>query len=231
MAGRLLEVCVDSIRAARLAAAAGAHRLELCAGLAEGGVTPGPGTLATVLEEVAVPVVVLARPRPGGFVHDAAELAVLRRDVAHAREAGAAGVALGVLRADGTVDREETARLVELARPLAVTFHRAFDATRDALEALDALLELGIERVLSSGHAARAIEGADELARLVARAGGALEVVAGGGVRAEHAAELLRRSGVRALHSSARAAAGRASEAPGPEPGEVRRLRELLEAG
>ncbi len=241
-----LEVCVDSVTAALAAEAAGAERLEFCAALSEGGVTPGAGTLETVLERVRVPVVVLARPRRGDFLYDEPELAALRRDVERARAAGAAGVALGVLRRDGTVDVERTAELVHLARPLQVTFHRAFDGTRDAREALDALLALGVERVLSAGHAARALEGAEELAELVRRAGTRLSVMPGGGVRAAHAAELLRRTGASELHASAararpspmehrnpalRTAAGAADEyaLSGPDADEIRGLRLALD--
>lgn len=199
----LLEVCAGDVESARAAAAGGADRLELCAALEVGGVTAGPGTLRAVRDAVDLPLVVLARPRRGDFLYTGAELAALAGDVDAAREAGAQGVALGVLDADGCVDREATARLVERARPLEVTFHRAFDLVRDPDEALETLVELGVERVLTSGGAPDVVAGLPRLKTLVAAARGRIGILPGGGVRAANAARIAAESGARELHLSA----------------------------
>src|ERR1043166_8610519 len=163
----LVEVCVDSVAGGLAAVAGGAGRLELCTGLVEGGLTPSTGLVATVRERVAVPVHVLIRPRGGDFLYDRDEKTIMLRDIAGAKRLGAAGVVLGALDAGGRVDVEHTRLMVDAARPMAVTFHRAFDLTRSPVEALDALIALGIERVLTSGQAASAEAGRSVLAAMV----------------------------------------------------------------
>jgi copper homeostasis protein len=241
----LLEVCVDSPEAARAAEAGGADRVELCAALSEGGLTPSPGAIELARERIGIGLVVLIRPRAGDFLYSAGELEVMARDLERCAAAGADGVALGLLCRDGTVDRERTAELVARARPLEVTFHRAFDMTRDPEEALEVLAALGVERVLTSGAQRTALEGAGLLARLVDRARGRLSVMAGGGVRPANAAELLRRTGVGELHFTARGqrpspmefrnprCAMGASAVPGEyelRPTEAERVRAVVEA-
>lgn len=200
MAAVLVEACVDTVGSAVAAEVGGAGRVELCAELGEGGTTPGPGTIALARERVRIPLFVLVRPRAGDFLYDADEVEAMRRDVVFARGVGADGVVVGALTADGRVDAGVTRALVDAARPLAVTFHRAFDVARDQDEALDALLALGVDRVLTSGGAPSALAGAPRLAELVRRAGDRLAVLAGGGVRAEHAAALVAAAGVREVH-------------------------------
>ncbi len=197
-----VEVCVESLAGLRAARAAGARRVELCSGLDVGGLTPSRGLLEACLAEGGIEVVVLLRPRGGDFLYAPDELAVLERDLDAARAAGAAGVALGCLTPDGDVDAAATARLVARARPLPVTFHRAFDLVRAPERALETLVGLGLARVLSSGQAATAFEGRTALAALVREARGRLTVIAGGGVRAENARALVAASGVRELHLS-----------------------------
>ena len=196
----LVEACVDTVASSRAAVRAGARRLELCAALTDGGTTPSAGTIAAVAAAVDVPVVVLVRPRGGSFVHDAAELDVMRRDIVHAIEAGAAGVSLGVLAPDGTIDADAMARCVEAARGRPVTCHRAFDATPDPFAALETLRTLGVARILTSGGAPSAWEGATTLAALVRAAGPTMTIIAGGGVRAGHVAALVRDAGVAEVH-------------------------------
>jgi len=207
----LLEVCVDSVAGCAAAARGGAGRVELCADLVEGGVTPSLGTIEAARECTRLPLVVLVRPRGGDFVYDADELDVLRRDVRHARRAGADGVALGVLAPDGTVDRAATRELVELARPMAVTFHRAFDHALDPLRALEELAEIGVDRILSSGGAARAEAGLERLADLVRRAAGRVSILPAGGIRAHNVARVLAATRAREVHCSALAVAPSAS--------------------
>lgn len=200
-----VEVAVQDPDGARVAARGGADRVELCAALgATGGLTPGAGLLARVLD-VAVPVHVLVRPRPGGFVHDADEAEVLVAEVRTAVAAGAAGVVVGALTVDGAVDVDLTARLVQAAEGREVTFHRAFDVVPDRLPALDVLVALGVARVLTSGGATRAVDAPGELRRLVAHADGRIQVMAGGGVRPGDVPVLVG-AGVDAVHLSARTA-------------------------
>lgn len=214
VASVLVEACVDTVASAVAAAAGGAGRVELCAELLEGGTTPSAGTIALTRERIDVPLFVLVRPRAGDFLYDAEEVEVMRRDIAFARAVGADGVVVGALAADGTVDAEVTRALIDAARdaarPLAVTFHRAFDVVRDQEEALDALLALGVDRVLTSGGAPTAMAGAPRLAGLVWRAAGRIAVLAGGGVRAEHAGALVAATGVREVHVRGTVPAGSA---------------------
>ena len=205
----LVEVAVDSVGSAVAAQDGGAGRIELCAGLLEGGTTPSAGMIAACRERVAIPVFVLIRPRSGDFLYDDAELAVMRRDIAVARDLGVDGIVTGALRPDGTVDAGRTTALVDAARPLAVTFHRAFDFTRDAAEALEAVTALGIDRVLTSGWAATAVEGIGTLTELVGQAGERPVLVAAGGITEDNVARIVRATGVREVH--VRAAARRDS--------------------
>ncbi len=197
----LIEAAVESLDDARAAVAGGAHRLELCSDLDVGGTTPDRTLVASVLADVRVPVVVMIRPRPGGFVYSSAELDRMRRDVALAVVLGAAGVVLGALNDEGHVDVPAMRVLMGAAHGLPVTFHRAVDETPDVLASLDALVAVGVARVLSSGAAATAVEGADTLAAMVERVGRSPSVVAGGGVRWHNVVELVRRSGVREVHA------------------------------
>lgn len=196
----LVEACVDSVASSRIAERAGARRLELCAALHDGGTSPSAGTIAAVRAAVSIPVVVLVRSRGGSFVYDASELDVMRRDIAHARALGADGISTGVLRADGTLDEDAMTLLVADARPLPVTCHRAFDATPDPHVTLEACVRSGVARVLTAGGTGSAREGTAVLASLVRAAAGRLAIVAGGGVRADHAAALVHATGVRDLH-------------------------------
>lgn len=199
----LLEICTETVDGAVAAVTAGAGRVELCAGLGEGGTTPSAGAILGVRRSIDRELCVLLRPRRGDFLYTAAELETLRADVNVARDLGADAVALGCLSRDGTIDRERTARLVEAARPLSVTFHRAFDLVRDQFEALEVLVELGVDRVLTSGGAADVVAGAERLAELVDRAGDRLVVMAGGGVREDNVRRLVVDVGVQEVHASA----------------------------
>jgi len=197
----LIEACVDSVAAALTAEAGGADRVELCADLTVGGVTPSAGTMSVAGERLAIPLHVLVRPRGGNFILFDDDLEVMRRDIAMARAARAAGVVLGALTPMGEVDRETTARLIGWVRPMSVTYHRAFDAARDPFEALDVLLELGVDRILTSGQAETASQGAEMIGSLVRRAGTGAVIIAAGGIRAHNVAETVRRAGVSEVHS------------------------------
>ena len=196
----LVEACVDSVRSALAAEKGGARRVELCDALFDGGTTPSAGMIAACKEAVSIPVFVMIRPRGGGFVYSETERDVMRRDVAVACELGADGVVIGGLMPNGTVDRALVEMLVEAARGLPVTFHRAFDLTPDLEASLESLADAGVQRILTAGGASTAAEGASMLASLVRRAGSRIVVMAGGGVREENARTLVSISGVREVH-------------------------------
>jgi copper homeostasis protein len=196
-----VEICATSLDEALAAEAGGARRIELCVALEVDGLTPPAPLLAAVRERLTIPVFALVRPRAGSFAYDADELEAMRRDAASLRVLGADGIVTGALTRDGRVDGAAMRVLLDAARPLPVTFHRALDAARDPLEGLDVLLAMGVDRVLSSGAAPTAREGAATLAEMVRRAGDALAVMAGGRVRADHAGWLVRETGVREIHA------------------------------
>jgi copper homeostasis protein len=197
-----VEICVDDVEGALAAGAAGADRVELCAALSEGGVTPSAGTLAALgARAPALSVTVLVRPRGGDFVHSPIELAVVCADVSAARSIlPVLGVTVGPLDPGGRVDRRALDAVVAAAGTAPVTFHRAFDTLADQPAALEQLVDAGVTRVLTSGGAATALAGADRLRALVEQAAGRIEVMAGGGVRADHVAELVAATGVPAVH-------------------------------
>jgi copper homeostasis protein len=196
----LVEACVDSVASSLAAERGGARRLELCDALFDGGTTPSAGMIAACKAAVSIPVFVMIRPRGGDFVYSDAERDVMRRDVVVARKLGADGVAIGGLRPDGIVDLALVRFLMEAARELPVTFHRAFDFTPDLEASLESLADAGVQRVLSSGGASTAAEGAMVLADLVRQAGSRIVVMAGGGVREENVRSLVSVSGVREVH-------------------------------
>ena len=196
----LVEACVDSVASALAAERGGANRLELCDALFDGGTTPSSGMIAACMAAVSIPIVVMIRPRGGGFVYSENERDVMRRDIVHARELGAHGLATGGLLSNGTVDLELTRALIDEAGDMPVTFHRAFDFTPDLDAALESLAEAGVQRVLTSGGAATAAEGATRIADLVRQAGSRLTIVAGGGIRDNSVRSLVSVSGVREVH-------------------------------
>jgi len=196
----LVEACVDSVASALAAERGGAARVELCDGLFDGGTTPSAGMISAVKAAVRIPVFVLVRPRGGGFVYRDEEIGVMRLDIEAARMLGADGVVVGTLTGDARVDAEPLRALVDAARDLPVTFHRAFDLARDLDQALETLMQSGVSRVLTSGGAATALEGVSAIASLAGRAAGQIAVMAGGGLREEHVQEIVHRTGVREVH-------------------------------
>lgn len=203
MSRRRLEICIDRLDSAIAARDGGADRIEVCGALACGGTTPGAGLLSACLELSPLEVMVMIRPHAGPFVYSPLDLVVMEKEIAAARRAGAHGVVFGALTPDHDVDRAACRRLLDVAGPLGATFHRAFDLTRDPLEALEALIELGFERVLTSGQASTALEGARLLECLVKQASGRIVVMPGAGVSAANVANLLALTNATELHASA----------------------------
>jgi copper homeostasis protein len=199
--GIAIEVSISGVESALAAQAGGADRVELCENLLEGGTTPSFGTVELVRRHLDIEVNVIVRPRGGDFCYSAAEFAVMRRDVQVAKDLGLQGAVFGILSPDGNVDRRRIQELVALARPMHVTFHRAFDMACDPITALSDLVELGVERVLTSGHGPSALDGLPVLAELVRRAGSRIQVMAAGGIKAGNVARVLAGSGVVAVHT------------------------------
>lgn len=204
MSAPLLEIAANSVGSALAAQEGGADRIELCENLGEGGTTPSHGTLAVVRDSLRIPVYALIRPRGGDFLYDDAEFEVMRRDIEHCARLGCDGVVIGALDADGGIDVRRCRELMTAAGSLGVTFHRAFDASRDQSQALRDIIELGCERVLTSGGAADALTGAENIAALTHEAGQRLRVMAGAGITAENVRLVAERSGVHEFHASAR---------------------------
>lgn len=199
-----IEVCLESIDGALAARDAGADRIELCADLLEGGTTPSAGALRTARALCPdLGVMAMIRPRGGDFAYTPRELDVMADDVAFAKGAGADGVVFGMLNADGTIDEAATARLVEAARPMQVTFHRAFDMSRDLGASLETLVDLGVDRVLTSGGRASVVEAVDVLAGLVEQAGARIVVMPGCGVMEDNIVDVVTRTGAREIHFAA----------------------------
>ena len=197
----VLESAVDSLEDALAAVEGGADRLELCGDLSVGGTTPDHALIAAVMDRVDVSVLAMIRPRGGSFVYSPEELDQMRRAIDAALTLGVAGVVLGVLDAEHRVDVERTRALVQAAGGERVSFHRAIDRAPDIIEALDALMSLGVSRVLTSGGAATASEGAGRLAAMVKRGGERITILAGGGVRSSNVRDIVERSGVREVHA------------------------------
>ena len=200
----MLEICIDGVASARAAAAGGADRVELCANLPEGGTTPSAGMIREVRAAFRGGLMVIIRPRGYDFLYSGEEMAVMLHDIRLAQELGADGVVIGCLTAEGRVDRERCARLLEAAGKSDVTFHRAFDMTRDLPEALEDIASLGIRRVLTSGGAPDVPSGRSVIQDLVRRAGDRVSIMPGGGVTESNLGDIVRGTGVREIHLSAR---------------------------
>jgi copper homeostasis protein len=199
----ILEVCLDSVESCIAAERGGADRVELCANLAEDGTTPSAGMITAARNRVDIAIQVMIRPRAGDFSYTDHEYEAMRRDVAFAKQLGANGVVFGILMPDGRVDLDRTRKLADLARPMSVTFHRAFDLTSDPLLALGQLIESGIERVLTSGQARTAVEGMEVIRELVQKGERRIQIMAGAGITIGNAKQVRDGTGVQEIHVGA----------------------------
>ena len=199
-----LEICAASLASALAAQKGGAQRIELCQNLEQGGITPSYGLIRQVLAQVSLPVFVLIRPRPGGFVYSAGELAIMQTDVALCCDLGCAGVVLGALDAAGRVNLAACRELMAAAGPLSVTFHRAFDACPDQAQALEDVIALGCQRLLTSGGQPSAVAGQVQLAALVQQAAGRISIMPGAGITGANVRVLAAATGAQEFHASAK---------------------------
>ncbi|UOQ68592.1 copper homeostasis protein CutC [Hymenobacter volaticus] len=201
---RVLEICASSVQSAVAAQAGGAHRIELCQNLEQGGITPSFGLLSQVLKLLSIPVFVLIRPRPGNFVYDTNEQAIMVADIIQCRAAGCAGVVLGALTREGRVDITVCQKLIEAAGPLSVTFHRAFDVCSNQAQALEEIIGLGCQRILTSGGEPAAPAAQAKLAALVKQAADRISIMPGSGVTPHTIRGLIETTGANEFHASAK---------------------------
>ncbi len=199
-----MEVCANSVRSALAAQEGGAIRVELCDNLPEGGTTPSYSTIALAKKMLSIKVYPIIRPRGGDFLYSDLEFNLMKEDIKICKSLNCDGVVIGILKADGSVDKERCAELIAEAKPMPVTFHRAFDMSNDMEKALEDIIELGCERILTSGGEASAIKGADMLARLIKQADGRIIIMPGAGVSAANIADIIKLTGAKEFHASAR---------------------------
>ena len=195
-----IEVCVDSVASAIAAERGGAARVELCSNLLEGGVTPSAGLIAAVRNRISIGLQVIVRPRGGDFFYEEDEVEIMKRDIEVCKNLGADGVVLGLLDREGRVDVAKVRELVELARPMKVTFHRAFDMSADLFRALEDVCATGADRVLTSGGEQKCLQGIGTITRLVQAARGRVTIMAGGGIGDNDVASIIERTGVSEIH-------------------------------
>ena len=204
----ILEICAGSVESAIAARDGGAKRIELCAALEIGGVTPSAGLIAEARKIEGLVLNVIIRPRSGDFLYNEYEVACMLQDIRTCKQLGVDGVVIGALTADGDIDTAICKQLITAADGMSVTFHRAFDMCRDASKALEELIELGCDRVLTSGQAATAETGIPLLKKLVEQANGRIIIMPGCGVNSNNAANILHATGAGEIHASARKSVG-----------------------
>ena len=199
----IFEICIDSVAGVRAAKAAGADRVEFCGDLIEGGTTPSLGMMRAARKIAGIGLNVMIRPRGGDFLFDDDEFAIQEADIDAAKAERADGIVIGLLNADGTIDTARTRELIARARPLSITFHRAFDMTPDPFAALETLIELGVDRVLTSGQEATVLEGLPLIAELVRRAENRIIVMPGGGITFRNVERIVGEARPREIHFAA----------------------------
>lgn len=199
----ICELVVYNIESALKAQEGGADRIELCDNPADGGTTPSLGTVEVVRPNVSLDVYVMIRPRGGDFCYSSYEFHTMKRDIFHFQKAGVDGFVFGILNPDGTLDKKRCKELIDKAKPLRCTCHRAFDMTRDPFEALEDCIEVGFERILTAGQRPKAGEGVDLIRQLIEKAGDRIKIMPGSGVNEQTVKEIVSRTGAREIHFSA----------------------------
>ena len=204
MSNKQLEICVGSWESAMAAQMGGADRIELCDNLAEGGTTPSYGMLLQCKKSLQIPFFPIIRPRGGDFVFSAEEFEIMKADVAISKELGCQGIVIGILRKDGRIDSERCAQLIDIARGLQITFHRAFDRCSDLERSLEDIIQLGCHRVLTSGAKENAFEGLAVLKSLVIQAGSRISIMPGSGINEQNLAQIAHETAAIEFHTTAK---------------------------
>ncbi len=200
----IIEICTDSLGSALIAEEYGAHRIELCAGLAEGGLTPSQGTILSVVKALKIPVNVLIRPRPGNFHYSDDEISSMLHDIEFCKNAGVAGIVIGALNKDGSIDIDTSKKFLNAIQPLDSTFHRAFDVTPDPTKAVEQITEMGYKRILTSGQMMSAFEGRFNIASYIKAAKDRIIIMPGAGINESNLAELFKCTRAKEYHMSLR---------------------------
>ncbi len=200
----LLEVCANGIHSAINAQQAGAHRIELCENLEGGGTTPSIGTIKLVREKLSIPIHVLIRPRSGDFIYSNEELEIMKINIKFCKLNGINGVVLAILKLDGTIDIERCKELVQLAKPMSVTFQRAFDFVKDPFASMEEIISLGCDRILTSGQKQNVLDGSELIHQLVQQANNRIILLAGAGINEENIQEVVKRTSTHEFHFSAK---------------------------
>jgi copper homeostasis protein len=201
-----LEICVDNVESAMVAQYAGADRVELCNNLQEGGTTPGFGMISSARNNLCIGINVIIRPRGGDFLYTDLEYDIMRREIEVCGECGVDGVVLGILLPGGEIDTERTAKLIELARPMSVTFHRAFDMCIDPLKGLEDVIAAGADRLLTSGQKNKAEDGTGLIIDLIAKSDGRIIIMPGSGINTSNILTIARETGAKEFHLTGRKA-------------------------
>lgn len=199
-----LEICVDSIVSALEAEKGGANRIELCDCLAAGGTTPSAGLMKMAREQIKIDIYAMIRPRSGDFCYTDLEFQVMKENIRIAKEYGIDGIVFGILTPEGYVDTERTKELIEIARPMGITFHRAFDMAKNPEKALQELIQLGVDRILTSGQKNSANEGLQLIKNLVQKSNDKISIMAGSGVNSENVEDIINQTSVKEIHLSAK---------------------------
>jgi copper homeostasis protein len=216
MAGFILEICANSVASAIVAQEGGADRVELCDNLPEGGTTPSFGVIESARNNLHIKLNVIIRPRGGDFLYDNIEFDIIKRDIEICKKLHVEGVVIGMLLKEGNIDKIRTKQLVELARPMSVTFHRAFDMTASPFTALEDIIETGCDRILTSGQAKTALEGASLISKLIEKAEGRIIIMPGAGIKEDNISEIIRLTGANEFHLSLRTPAESAMQYRNP---------------
>ncbi|WP_316835342.1 copper homeostasis protein CutC [Pedobacter nutrimenti] len=201
-----MEVCANSVRSALAAQEGGAIRVELCDNLPEGGTTPSYAQILLAKKMLSLQVYPIIRPRGGDFLYNDLEFELMKEDIQVCKSLNCDGVVIGILNTDGSIDKERCKVLVDLAKPLPVTFHRAFDMSNDLEKALEDVIETGCERILTSGGESSALKGVETLAKLIKKAAGRIRIMPGAGISETNIEEIIQKTGATEFHASARTA-------------------------
>ncbi|WP_353097328.1 copper homeostasis protein CutC [Tissierella praeacuta] len=200
----ITEICVDSLQSALSAEKGGAGRIELCDNLMGGGTTPSIGIIQLARKYLTIDINVMIRPRSGDFCYSTFEIEIMKRDIEIAKKSGVNGIVIGVLKPNGEIDINIMKELIELSRPLTVTFHRAFDMTKDPFKSLDILIDLGVERILTSGQESKVIDGINLIRKLVKMSEDKIIIMPGAGINEKNVKDIIENTGVKEIHLSAK---------------------------